>query len=89
MTLFVDDNYVKQAIISFDQRFEKKNLKLRQSGLKVNDSKTELCLFHRKDQPPVSININNSKTILASKDHIIVLGIIFDGKMQWYNQVQN
>ena len=60
---------------------------LRQSGLKVNDSKTEVCLFHRKDHPQIQITITN--TTIPSKDRINVLGIIFDSKLQWQYQIQN
>ena len=60
---------------------------LRQSGLKVNDSKTELCLFHRKDHLQIQIKIID--TTLTSKDRIGVLGIIFDSKLQWQYKVQN
>ena len=58
-----------------------------QSGLKVNDSKTELCLFHQKDHAPVTLTIFNET--LTTKDHIYVLGIIFDWKLQWHHQVKN
>ena len=30
------------------------------SGLKVNDEKTELCMFHGKDQPLFTIEFNNT-----------------------------
>ena len=58
---------------------------LRQSGLKVNDAKTELCVFHRTDARPIEININD--IMLTSKNHINVLGITFDTKLQWHLQV--
>ena len=29
------------------------------SGLKVNEQKTELCLFYRKDTPQIEIILNN------------------------------
>ena len=55
MTLFADDNYllswnktIQQLIIDMEKTLESVTKWLRQSGLKVNDSKTELCLFHRK-----------------------------------------
>ena len=54
---------------------------LRQSGLKVNDSKTELCLFHRKNQPLVEITVNN--VIIHSKLSINVLGVEVDSKLLW------
>ena len=59
MTLFADDNYVlewnkcvNQLIPDMERKIELITKWLRQSGLKVNDSKTEACLFYRKDHPP-------------------------------------
>ena len=46
-----------------------------------------MCLFHRKDQAPITIKIFN--VALTSKDHINVLGITFDLKLNWHFQVQN
>ena len=60
---------------------------LSQSGLKVNEEKTALCLFHRKDQPLITIEFNN--TLLTSKTNMIVLGVAFDSKLNWQTQVQN
>ena len=51
---------------------------LRDSGMKVNESNTELCLFHRKDNPPLRIVLNNIK--IDSKLAMNVLGIICDSK---------
>ena len=94
MTLFADDNYIilwnrqlSALITDMKKTIESITKWLRQSGLKVNELKTELCLFHRKDQPPVQITVNES--IIISKDQIKVLGIVFDSKMQWHYQIQN
>ena len=57
---------------------------LRGSSLKVNEEKTELCLFHRFDHHPITITLKN-KTILSKKMN--VLGVTFDSKMQWGDQV--
>ena len=46
-----------------------------------------MCLFHRKDQAPISIKLAN--ITLTSKDHINVLGITFDSKLSWHYQTQN
>ena len=32
---------------------------LRESGLTVNESKTEICLFHKNDHDLISLAINN------------------------------
>jgi hypothetical protein len=39
----------------------------------VNESKTELCLFHRLDQPHIKINLFGSE--IKSLDFINVLGV--------------
>ena len=51
----------------------------------VNESKTDLCLFCRQDCPPLVININGKFVI--SKKTINILGVSFDSKLQWGNQV--
>ena len=55
------------------------------SGMKVNESKTELCLFHRGDSGPITVNINGNE--VTSKKTINILGVIFDSKLQWSDQV--
>ena len=58
---------------------------LKKSGLKVNESKTEMCLFHRNDATPIQIRVYNS--VIKSKPFMNVLGVIFDSKLQWHEQV--
>ena len=94
ITLFADDNYVivwnkhrGDLIIEMTAKLSLIIKWFKDSGLKVNESKTELCLFHRKDQLPIEIEINNTK--LISKNSINVLGITFDSKMNWQNQIEN
>jgi hypothetical protein len=63
---------------------------LRQSGLKFNESRTELCLFHRKNQPLIELTVNNlikhGKLILMSQ----VLNLIanFPGTSTFQRQFQ-
>ena len=45
----------------------------------------EICLFYKTDQQQVDITFNG-KTI-RTKRQINVLGVIFDSKLQWSNQV--
>ena len=58
---------------------------LRKSGLKVNENKTELCLFYRIDTQQVVLTLNN--TPILSKTTINVLGVIFDSKLQWAEHI--
>jgi hypothetical protein len=53
---------------------------LRDSGLKVNRPKTDLCLFYQHDIAPVKITIDGC--IVQSKITINVLGLLFDSKLQ-------
>ena len=48
---------------------------LQKSGLKVNPTKTELCLFHKNDTPPLTIKIGETK--ISSKPFMNVLGYSF------------
>jgi hypothetical protein len=59
---------------------------LKNSGMVVTESKTERCLFYKKDLTPVTLKINNS--IVRSKKVINVLGVLFDSKMTWAPQVE-
>ena len=74
-------------IVDMERSIEMITKWLRQSGLKVNDMKTEICLFHRNDPRPIELNVNHN--LLKSKDQINVLGIIFDSKLQWHLQINN
>ena len=94
MTLFADDNYVlewnkciNQLIIDMQWKIELITKWLRQSGLKVNDSKTEACLFHWKDHLPIRLQVNTQ--VIVTKASMNVLGVLFDSKLQWQAQVQN
>ena len=58
---------------------------LSDSGLKVNESKTEMCIFYKRDTHPMSIEVNGA--VITSSSTMNVLGVIFDSKLQWSNQV--
>ena len=82
-TAYADDSQVIDSgidLVSLIQRMEQKiNIMIDwmlKSGLKVNESKTEICLFHKNDHPKIELLINN--TIVKSKSTINVLGILFD-----------
>ena len=93
MTLFADDNYVicrnkhlSELLKEMKDTLEKIIKWLGESGLKVNDSKTEMCLFYRKDTRPVKITINGTE--ITSKNTMNVLGVNFDSKLNWQSHVQ-
>ena len=60
---------------------------LRDSGMRVNESKTDLCLFHRGDTTPISISINGVN--LTSNKTIKILVVIFDSKLTWADHISH
>ena len=94
MTLFADDNYIVRwnkhltaLIEDMRESLEMITKWLKDSGLKVNETKTEICLFHKRDQPPIVITFNG--TPVTSKQAMNVLGVSFDSKLNWQFQIQN
>jgi hypothetical protein len=88
LTNFADDNFIirwNNGIpgLEVDLQASLKAITkwLRGSGLTVNESKTELCLFHQLDQPRITINLFGSE--IKSLSSINILGVLFDSKMQW------
>ena len=89
---FADDNFclewntdLPKLIVDMEKKLEMISKWLRGSGLIVNESKTEVCLFHKKDQPSVNIKVENS--IIKSKKLMNVLGVIFDSKLTWNDHI--
>ena len=91
---FADDNFcvewntsLPRLILNLEKRLEMITKWLRDSGLVVNESKTEVCLFHKNDQPQISITLQGVS--ITSKKSMNVLGVIFDPKLNWQLQVAN
>ena len=89
---FADDNFTlsssKDKNIATQTITEKLTLIttwLKDSGLSVNESKTEICLFYHKSQPPIEILLNN--VLIKSKNTMNVLGVLFDSRLSWTNQI--
>ena len=62
---------------------------IKKSGLQVNDEKTEICLFHYQYQGNIIVEVKfelNGINIV-SKPNMNVLGVIFDSKLNWNDQV--
>ena len=92
LTAFADDKQIMESnknlevlINNMEMKLEMITKWLKDSGLVVNEEKTELCLFHKRDHPSVEVTINGK--IIKSKKCINVLGVLFDSKMQWIDQV--
>ena len=73
--------------VKIHQKLKRVTTWLTQSGLKVNEAKTDLCLFYYKDTAPITITIGN--VLITSKKVINVLGVLFDQKLQWSNHISN
>ena len=78
---YADDNYmgeenknVQEAIRKIIAKTERVMKWMSSFGLKINESKTELCIFHRRQSITVDVIIDN--TNLTSKDTINFLGIV-------------
>ena len=54
---------------------------LTKSGLKINDQKTEICIFHRKEKSTETVSINNIQ--ITTTNQITILGIVFDSNLTW------
>ena len=70
---FADDKQVMEhnkrietLIVDMERRLELMMKWLRQSGLVVNEEKTELCLFYKSDHPIINVTINNK--LVTSKN---------------------
>ena len=88
ITCFADDKYAIEANKNKDllaamiqSKLERIIDWLTKSGMKVNEAKTDLCLFFKHDTTQITITLNQKQII--SKVKINVLGVIFDSKLQW------
>ena len=93
-TNFADDNYIinfnsliNDLIENMERNLEMIVKWLKDSGHKVNESKTELCLFHRNDIQKITIQLQDQT--IQSKKSMNVLGVIFDSKLTWSEQTSN
>ena len=91
---YADDNFIvrwnnciEELIIDLKRSLEAIIKWLQNSGLKVNESKTEMCLFHRNNLRIITLNLNN--IFFTSIPQINVLGIIFYSKLLRMEQISN
>ena len=78
------DSNVVTLIDNLEQRLEMIVKWLKGSGLVVNESKTEICLFHTNGQRQIRIKLQD--LIVLSLN---VFGVIFDSKLTWSIHVAN
>ena len=53
--------------------------------MKVNEAKTDLCLFHSSEATPIPVQFNG--VTIVSRKKINVLGVVFDQKLQWSDHI--
>ena len=92
ITTFADDNYIVSWDLSKHKSLEVLSTKLvkimkwlKDSGLKVNENKTEMCIFHRNKNTEGELKIEEA--LISAKGHMNVLGMTFDSKLNWGPQV--
>jgi hypothetical protein len=92
ITTYAENNYVikesdclTNASRDIERSVDVVAMWLKQSGLKVNKSKTELCVFHRSRNANIEIKLCNHK--IKNKSNINILGILFDSKLTWHDHV--
>ena len=92
MTNYADDNLIVrwnkclvELISNMHKSLEAITKWLKKSGLKVNENKTEICLFHRLPQNCITLTVNGFP--LQSKQNMNVLGVLFDSKLQWCDHI--
>ena len=79
MTNYADDNFIikcqkvlEQLIINMKKSLEAITKGLKKSGLKVNDGKTEIGLFHHHHHCNITLQVNECE--ISSKTSMNVLG---------------
>jgi hypothetical protein len=89
---FADDMFIPREgsnittlISEMERSLEKISNWYSQSGLMVNLSKTEICLFYKKDTESVEVTLGPDK--IKTIKEMNVLGVVFDTKLQWNAQV--
>ena len=92
LTTFADDNYLLEHDKDIGATIGKVKMKaelvikwLKESGMKVNTEKTELCVFSDKDMRRINVIIDNE--MITSSLTIKVLGVLFDSKLNWQQHV--
>jgi hypothetical protein len=92
LTTYADDNYVIKESGSLSNTLQQVETSvqnvanwLKNSGLKVNEAKTEMCVFHRNKNERVEIELCGHK--IKNKTNINILGILFDSQLNWTDHV--
>ena len=91
---FADDKFVpkigekkEDLVNAMEATLESIRCWIKQSGLKINENKTEICLFSRHANDRVTVKIGPDE--IVTKDNINVLGVNFDAKLEWSTHIKN
>ena len=86
MSNFADDNFMiewslcrVELKINMENKLKLVTKWLIDSGLKVNETKTELCIFYKSDTNQMVLNLKSNE--IKSSNSINMLGVIFDSKL--------
>jgi hypothetical protein len=78
---------LQTLIVNLEEELEVIIKRLKDSGLMVNNGKTEICLFHRNNQNHVAVTIAGIP--VKSLKSMNMLGVTFDSKLNWKEHVTN
>ena len=91
LTTYADDNYMGEenenlelAIQNVSRKTEAVIKWMSSSGLRINETKTEICIFHRSHSSILNVTLNNTR--IQSTNTINILGTLFDSNMKWNQQ---
>ncbi|MBF0208930.1 MAG: reverse transcriptase family protein, partial [Oligoflexia bacterium] len=91
---YADDNYLVESGRDLDSTLGKVKMKAefllkwyRDSGLKVNETKTEVCIFSHVDTEPKNITLQGK--LITTNKSIKVLGVLFDSKLTWIPHINS
>ena len=89
---YADDNYkinIDRSLINCVALCEENTSTMiawfKKSGLKVNEQKTDFCVFHKNDTRSVTLTIDNQQ--YKSSNQMKILGVVFDTKLTWNEHV--
>jgi len=93
---YADDTYVlnespnlDDAITKTQENINRHMANLREVGMVVNQSKTEIVVFSRNGDHEKSKIVLNDGTILESKNSIKALGVWFDHRLKWDTHIKD
>jgi hypothetical protein len=94
LTTYADDNYLLEHDMNIHATIGKVKMKaeltinwLRDSGMKVNAEKTEICVFSNNDVRQIDIIIDDQT--IKTKNTIKILGVTFDMRLNWRAQIDD